>query len=411
MNLSLDPGVVQPGLELVIHVLDTLPEYLGVPKRIPESGRLKVDVRQTPTFDLTAIPFPWTSDPDSSIIAVVDSMEDHPDHSHLLHSTRTLLPIGDMEVVAHRPVWSTNNNPVMLLLKTKAIRLMEGGDGYYMGTMTRTSGAIRGLAFIGAKSSFAVPDESVMAHGFGHNLSLLHAPCGGGAYSADPDYPHEGGVIGAWGWNSRGLVAPATLDLMGYCSPKWISDYHFTKAMNYRTAQAMAPKASPPLARSLLLWGGSREDGIPFLKPAFVLDAPPALAEKEGGYRIVGRDGEGGELFSLRFAMSVAAEGRGSGFAFTLPLRAGWEDRLSSITLVGPGGSATLDEYSEQPMAILRDRTTRQVHAILGGLPSATRTHTAAAELLSPGPEFTLRFSRGIPGKEAWRRARTQLTR
>lgn len=403
VNVSVRSSVVRPGLELVVYVLDTLPKYLGVPARIPESGRLKVDVRRTPTFDLTAIPFLWTVDPDSSIIAVVDSMADHPEHSHVLHPTRTLLPIGDMDVVAHRPVWSTSDHPVMLLLKTRAIRLMEGGDGYYMGTMTRTRSPIKGMAFIGGRSSFSVPDGLVMAHGFGHNLSLLHAPCG--VYNGDPRYPHEGGVTGAWGWNGWSLVKPTTPDLMGYCNPKWISDYHFTKAMNYRTAQAMAPKASRAPARSLLLWGGAREDGTPFLNPAFVLDAPPTLPRKEGGYRLVGTDAEGRELFSLAFAMSVAAEGHGhgTGFTFTLPVQAGWEDHLRSITLAGPGGEVALDGHGEQPMAILRDRTTGRVHAILGDLPSTTRTYTAAAELLSPGPELTLQFSRGIPGVEAWR--------
>lgn len=39
-------------------------------RRIPEAGRVGVDVMAVPTFDVTAIPFLWTQEPDSAMRCV-----------------------------------------------------------------------------------------------------------------------------------------------------------------------------------------------------------------------------------------------------------------------------------------------------------------------------------------------------
>lgn len=84
-------------------------------------------------------------------------------------------------------------------------------------------------------------------------------------------------------------------------------------------------------------WGGLDEDNALFLKPAFVVDAPPALPATGGEHRLVGRDADEAEL-------------------------------------------VTLDD-----------------------LPPGTRTRTDAIDLLSPGPGFEVRFSRGVPERDEWR--------
>jgi len=257
------------------------------------------------------------------------------------------------------------------------------------------------VGFVPGKSTFSIPDATVIAHEFGHNLSLLHAPC---YVDGDPAYPYEGGRIGSWGWDGTKLIEPDTRDLMGYCRPRWISDFHFTNALRYRASlgDTIAERSRPPV-RSLLVWGGIGEDGELFLEPAFALDAPPSLPPGTGDHRLVGRDGAGRELFSVSFDMPVVADGEGAAaFVFALPVREGWE-RLASITLSGSGDSVTLDGDSERSMAVLRDRVTGQVVAILDDLPPGTRTHADAVSLLLPGTEFILRFSRGIPDREAWR--------
>ena len=173
-----------------------------------------------PVFDLTLVPFLWTKDPDSEVVESVRGMAADPEGHELLELTRTLLPVGALDVKAHEPVMSSSNDAYDLIDQTWAIRVMEGGTGYYMGTM---SGSVTGAKGIGgglALASFAVPDAFIIAHEFGHNFSLPHAPCGGAA-GPDPAFPYPDGSIGAWGYDSSGgsLVRPSTPDVMTYCGP------------------------------------------------------------------------------------------------------------------------------------------------------------------------------------------------
>ena len=65
-----------------------------------------------------------------------------------------------------------------------------------------------------------------LIHEVGHAHGRAHAPCSVG--SPDPNYPHPGGELGQWGWDilSRVMKHPSdNRDMMGYCSPRWISDY------------------------------------------------------------------------------------------------------------------------------------------------------------------------------------------
>ena len=407
-NAEIPAWVIQPGLEIVVEVDPdgTLDPGLGVGRRIPEMGRLGVNVKAMPRFDLTLIPFIWTATHDSSIVDLVGAMAAGPEHHELFGKTRTLLPIGDLAVTAHEAVLVSSNSAFALLSQTDAIRIVEGGTGHYMGMSFPPPGAsVVGVAYLGGRSSYSAPQSGTIAHELGHNLSLEHAPCR--AYGqVDPLYPHPGGTTGAWGYDFRNgrLVSPQWGDLMSFCVPEWISDYHFTNALQYRLVnEGMAAAAVSASTRSLLLWGGVGADSVPYLEPTFVIDAPAALPDSAGEYRITGRTAGGGELFSLSFTVPATADGDGSSsFAFALPVRAGWEDRLAAITLTGPKGSVTLDGESDIPMAILRDPRTGQVRGILRDPPLATEVAADAIGVSAPGLEVL--FSRGIPGGGAWRR-------
>ena len=407
-NAVVPAEVVQPGLEMVVEVDPdgTLDPALGVARRIPATGQAAVDVEALPVFDLTVVPFLWTADPDSTVLESASGMAADPEGHELLEETRTLLPVGALEVKAHEPVLSSSNDAYDLIDQTWAIRVMEGGTGYWMGTM---SGDVTGAAGLGGGlASFSVPYAGVIAHEFGHNFSLPHAPCGGAA-GPDPAYPQADGTIGAWGYDFRDggrVVQPSTPDLMGYCDPYWISDYFFTKALHFRLFEERPPVVASRTgqeAESLLLWGGTDADGESYLNPAFVVDAPPVLPDAAGDYRMTGRTASGDELFSLDFAMPEVADGGGSSsFAFVLPVEPSWAGSLAGITLSGPSGSATLDSDTDVPMTILVDPSTGQVRAMLRDLPQA-----AAAAALAPqaSPDsLDVLFSRGIPDAAAWGR-------
>ncbi|MDE2879420.1 Ig-like domain-containing protein [Candidatus Palauibacter soopunensis] len=401
-NATIPGEIVRPGLEMVIEIDPdgTLETGLLSTRRIPQTGRASVEVHDMPRLDLTLIPFIWSTEPDSAIIDIVRGIASDPDNHELLRETRTLMPVGSLDVTAHDPVLSSRNNANALLGETSAIRVMESGSGFYMGTMSGRLGGFAGggLAQLGGRASVSIPRGPTMAHELGHNLFLRHAPCG----SADPDpaYPYPDGSIGAWGYDSRdggSLIPPSTSDVMSYCSPGWISDYSFSKALRYRVSTGADASISP--SQVLLLWGGVDDAGKPFLEPSFLLDAPPALPQSRGDYEIKGYGHEGEELFSLTFGTSEIAHGAGgSGFAFALPVQPALVDALASITLAGPAGRAAIDRQTDRPMAILRD-TNGQVRAILRDPPADIADNSAgvgAGTLLSDSGIEAL-VSRGIP--------------
>ena len=162
------------------------------------------------------------------------------------------------------------------------------------------------------------------------------------------------------------------------------------------------PLAASPV-RTLLLWGGVDTTGTPFLNPAFVADAPPALPDSAGDYTVTGRDASGRELFSLSFTMPVALseEAEVSSFVFALPAQAGWAGALATVTLSGPDGTATLDGNSDTSMAILRDPVTGRVRGFLRDLEDPAAEEAGA---LRSAVGLDLLFSRGIPDAAAWRR-------
>ena len=416
-NATIPGEVVQPGLEMVIEVdpEGTLDPALQITRRIPETGRLRVDVAALRPFQLTLIPFLWEPKPDSRVLDIVEAMVQDPDKHELLGLTRTLLPIEAFALTAHEPVTSSSNAAHELSDETEAIRILEGGRGYYMGTITGERGSWHDGLSNGDtyRTTFAALDGDVarvnyvIAHELGHNLRLYHTP-GCDAENIENSYPYIEGRIGVWGYDfdSARLVPPRTGDLMSYCGdgdPWWISDYHFTNALRFRLFDEGTALASA--TRTLLVWGGVSAEGEPWLEPTFLTEAPATLPRTPGDYRLSGHTGDGGELFSFSFTMSPPAHGDGrASFAFALPVRAGWEDSLASITLTGPGGSATLDEGTNRPMTILRNPRNGQVRGILRGLSlPPTQAPTDAG-----GPRstawFEVLFSRGVPERDAWRR-------
>jgi len=394
-NASIPDTVLHPGLEMVVEIDpdSTLDEDLLTRKRIPEEGRRKFEVDSMPAFDLTVVPFLWEEDPDSSVLEWTEEMADEDEEHKLLHDSYDLLPVEGINVSEHDPVVSSSNHRILLLRELYTIRKTENGSGYWMGLMTgRVTGPAN--AYIGGKSSFPTLSSSTIAHELGHNLNNRHAPACS-APRADRGFPQPDGSIGAWGYNHRAkeLVSPSTSDLMGYCRPRWISDYFFSKMVRYRVLEPEPPGVPSP---GLLLWGGVDDEGVPSLEPAVVVDAPPSGPRGPGPYTLTGKDAAGARLFSFSFDMEEVADAEGevAHFAFILPVEPGWAGSLASITLTAPDGSATLDGETDAPMAIVRDVRSGQIRAFLRGL--------SEPPALPAG--FEVYWSRGIPDREEWKR-------
>lgn len=401
-NAEIPAAVMQPGLEMVVEIDPdgTLDASLGVSGRIPAEGRKALDVRVMPALDLTLIPFVWTRDNDRRAVSLVDELQ--PDHE-LLWDTNRLLPVGALEITKHDPVMTDSNDAFTLVREVERIRTLEGGTGHWQGLLYNPAGNIAGVARTPGKVSFIHPDASTMAHELGHNFSLSHAPCG--VTDADPRYPWTNGGIGVWGYDSRNggsLVSPEAPDLMSYCHPRWISDYHFTNSLKFRLTDEGAPSAARTAAKSLLVSGEIGADGSLRLDPAFVVDASPVVPNAAGPYALTGRRPDGSELFSVTFDTGEVAHGDGrSWFVFALPAEPAWESELASLSLSGPDGEVEIREGSEPPQAIVRDLRTGQVRGILRGFAEApladSDLDTLAAE---PGVEVLI--SRGVPGPAAW---------
>ncbi len=400
-NAAIPAEVVRPGLEMVIEFdPDGMPDSAsGDGLRLPPAGRLAVKVIEVPPLDLTLVPFLWSPNPDWTLTDYAAGLS--PD-DELFRMTRETLPVGELRLNMREPVWtsikSEAKNTISILVEVFVVRILDGARGHYMGIIPADERV--GVAAIPGKYGVSALNGNIIAHELGHNMNLGHAPCGGPS-GVDPDYPYVDGTTGAWGYDiqSGSLVSPQNFDLMSYCSPDWISDFHFVKALIYRRSEETpVPAARAASATNLLLWGEVNDLGELILHPAFAVDAPPVLPETGGPYRLTGEDGAGNTLFDLSFGAAEIADADGSVFAFVLPVRTDWLDRLHRIALSGPEGLNTIDRSGEGPAAaIMLDRTTGAVRGILRDWPDPGGSPTFARRVPLDG-NIEVQVSRGIPG-------------
>ena len=390
---ALVPGnVLQPGTSMVVE-LDrdgTVPLASGSQVRLPARGRFALDVRTLRRLDLTVVPVMIASHSGQRVQEWTRGLNEDGDQVHLARAT---LPIGEMRATVREPYTTsvdltTSAGWGRLLGELTFLHIRDGEPGYYYGAVAPPEGSTwDGLGYIGNfRISVGVPDGRTLAHELGHNLGLRHAPCGGAAGS-DEAYPHQGGSIGVWGYDFRHdhLVNPSLFrDVMGYCQPTWISDYHFVRAMEYRiktegagvpaggpVARAPVQNASAPAQKSLLLWG-SAGGGELRLDPAFWVDAAPRMpsagfAPDVGAgrpYRLEGLGPAGEQSFSFRFDASPVEFGGGR-FLFTVPYDPLRDGALDKVVLSGPEGFFVLERSAGAPAAMITDRATGRLRAIL----------------------------------------------
>ena len=394
LNAPVPAHVIRPGLEVVVELDGAAGELadLGIPARIPATGRMALDVADLQDLRLTLIPFLYEWDPDSSIIEITEGMAENPDGHPMLAETRTFLPIAGWDIVHHDPVVSSTNNGFLIRNETEAMRRMEGRPGYWLSMMgpVRASGLF-GVAYgIPSWTSYSIPVSPTVAHELGHNMGLWHAPCGG-AGGPDPLFPHKWGTIGSWGYDHEHdrVVNPHTPDIMSYCGGQWVSDYHMANALRHRM-YTEATWNFGTKTESLLVWGWVDRDGVINLDPSFIVDALPSSPPTGSDYTVTATTTSGTEAFSFQFDIPTTHEvdDQRASFVFMIPVT--WSGDLASVTLSGNNQAIWIDEDTNNPMTILRDPVTGQVRAFL--------RHEAEQVLAMAGdPGLEVLFSRGLP--------------
>ena len=396
-NLEIPGTLVRPGVGLAVE-LDPdckVPIDPRSPVRYPEAGRTRLVVVEPPHFRQVFVPTLWTRQPDMSVFRWLEGIGPE---SEQMRYTRNLMPVSEVEVEVRDTFWTnadlrTYEGWQRWLNQIRLIHTHEGRLGYYYGVVGSSPSSIAGLGAYGVPWSVGVDRADVYTHEIGHNMDLRHAPCGG-ARQPDPDYPYGVGSIGIWGYDLENgvLYDPGGYrDVMSYCDPIWISDYHFDRALAHRFEGdgGIVPDGESSSSRGdrLVVWG-SVWDGALTMDPAFVLEGPVALPEADGPYRVEGLGAGGETVFSLSFAPTPLEHGGGS-FMYFVPYEPAWATALERMVLTGPEGEFTLTRDGEPEMAVVTDPSTGRIRAIVRDWDGGPLPGEATGDV---------RTTRGIPG-------------
>ena len=366
------------GTEFVIVAdsAETIPRAAGSQTRFPETGSAALDVIEVPPMELTVVPVLNAEKPDSSIFPWVDSIADLGEESPQVGLFKYSFPFSEFSAKTRETHVTSldltvEDNTWPMVLELEKVYKAEEATGYWYAVAYSQDGYVRGIARLNGWVSFGKPQDAELAHEVGHNLDLLHAPCGP-ALGTDPDFPYDNGSIGMWGYDFRdgSLVSPQRRrDIMGYCYNKgWLSDYYFEKVIRVREEKEgddAEPQigAAGPKGQMLVLWGGVL-NGELRIEPVHPMYTAATLPEEAGPYRLDGITRGGDVEFSLSFTPGEDVYGN-KYFLFTIPIEEDWENSLERITLTGPEGEVTVDSGDRRSITVVTDPSTGRIRAIL----------------------------------------------
>ncbi len=422
-NFVVPGALLQPGVSILADVDpdNVVAEALETDNVFPVSGSPRgLDVRFVPALAVRFVPVQQGN-------GLLGNVSDA-NASSFLTRTRDMHPLNAVTSSTRAPytttltVSSDGTNWSQLLSELRTLRTADGSSQNYYGVAKVSySSGVAGIGYIGAPVSMGwdyLPSASeVMAHELGHNWGRQHAPCGGVA-GPDANYPYAGGVIGAFGFNVRlnQLLSSSTADLMGYCSPTWISDYTYQSVMAYRgTSTTATTVTSAAVQPSLLVWGRIDADGNIALEPSVRLTGRSVLPARPGKYTIDATDAAGNAIASISFDPDpVADEAKGvdgEHFAFMIPFSDAAQARLATLRIRGKGRSVERTARAAQtsvdaaatssaveangagrarlrwnaaahPMVVVRDAVTHEVLSFARGGSADVATGRAEVEVI-----------------------------
>lgn len=262
-RLKLPASLLQPGLQLKVRLNGDLLRTL------------------TPSFasqnKLAVLLVPF-----SQVKNSITTTAETPDPSTLAAQIKSFWPLAEVDVRTRSPYVlksaAGETTAYTMLDELADLRAAENGKVYYYGYFKSAmgNGCCGGLGYLPGYEAVGVDDDlngNIMAHELGHNLNLKHINCGTPP-NADLRYPYNGNSTGSVGINSTltELRQPNSYrDVMSYCSPKHVSDYHYEKAQDFLLTRPEAAFASPAAtqptamaamaARALYISGSIGADG------------------------------------------------------------------------------------------------------------------------------------------------------
>lgn len=423
---------IRPGLQIVADIdpNNGVTEASETDNSFPASGTpAALDVRDVAPLRVTFVPIVQRFD--KNMVGNVTEAN----KESFLGDARRMLPLLDIDAQVHAPYTTSdsleltsndgNSEWLRVLSEMNTLRIVESSVRHYFGVVKVSyNSGIAGYGYVPGRAvvgwDYLPSGRNVAAHELTHNFGRAHAPCGGVA-SPDPSFPYAGGTIGVFGYDLSNSVlrVPSSVDLMGYCSNPWISDYNYVAAMDWRASNPTPDVASAALGvtadvsprQSLLVWGRV-ERGQLVLEPAFSIVARPSVPREAGPYRIEGVARNGRVVFSYSFAGDRPADTEdptARQFAFAIPMEEAAQSQLASIRLSGGGAATATLEASLAPggvaaavnsidatstsasslsvrwsgqagrMALIRDRRTGQVLSFARG--NAARIRASSGDL------------------------------
>jgi len=279
-------------------------------------------ISEVSEVNTTTLQYSFNTVPTLNVIAVPIRYYDtnfrmlfpEPNINYLQEALYRMYPVPAVNITAHKYLFfmgdlSNSGYWELLLDQITSLKDSEGqpDSTVYFGVIPLLdakgdswfTGGNVGLGYVGYRASIAttlatinvegenylLDGDDYAAHEIGHNLNMMHTPCGNPA-DPDPNYPYSNAAIGQYGYYvSTGTVMAKTRpDIMSYCEPEWVSDYTYNAWYSNQRATALA--VTEPVQDSLYVRAKLGSDGSAVLQPVYGFSASPNNIAASSDYTI-----------------------------------------------------------------------------------------------------------------------------